>query len=242
MNQNVLPNHNDSKEKQQQVEEMFDRISVNYDRLNRIITFGMYVRWQKKVAQLVEKESPRMILDLATGTADFAIAVSHLPKVKIIGVDISKKMLGIGHLKVQNANLQKVIDLQVGSAESLNFKDETFEVVIVSFGLRNFQNLDKALKEIFRVIKKGGCLIALETSRPNNWFINQMYQFYTVSIMPFITNLLFQEKLAYRYLSNSALSFLSSKQLIEIKKNTGFVSVDFKPQLWNISGIYISRK
>lgn len=242
MHQNIPPSKDDSKEKRHQVKEMFDRISQKYDRLNRIITFGMYDKWRKKVAEMVEKESPKKILDLATGTADFAIAVSHIPKVKIIGVDISEKMLDVGHLKIKNAGLDKTIDLQVGTAESLNFENENFDVVIVSYGLRNFQNLEKALKEIFRVIKRGGCLVILETSRPKNWLIKQFYKLYTVCIMPSITKLLIQEKSAYDYLSKSALSFPSSDTLIGLMNNIGFKTVEYRPQIFQISSIYLARK
>ncbi len=242
MYKNVLPNKDDSRSKQRQVEEMFNRISQNYDRLNRIITFGMYNQWRKKVAKLVENQSPTKILDLATGTADFAISVSHIPNVKVIGVDISEKMLDVGHSKIKDAGLNKVIELQLGSAESLGFDDESFDVVMISFGLRNFQNLEKALTEIFRVIKKGGCLITLETSRPKNWFIKPFYTFYTVCIMPLVTKLLFQEQSAYLYLSKSALLFLSSGKLIEQMKQIGFKSVEYRPQIFQICSIYIASK
>ena len=242
MYKTVLPNEDDSRDKQRQVEDMFNRISQKYDRLNRIITFGMYDQWRKKLAKLVENQSPTKILDLATGTADFSISVSHIPNVKIIGVDISEKMLEVGLSKIKQAGLNNVIVLRLGSAESLDFDNESFDIVMVSFGLRNFQNLEKALTEIFRVIKKGGYLITLETSRPKNWFIKPFYIFYTVGIMPLMTKLLFQEKSAYLYLSKSALLFPSSEQLIGLMKRIGFKSVKHQPQIFQISSIYVASK
>ncbi|MCY4561229.1 MAG: bifunctional demethylmenaquinone methyltransferase/2-methoxy-6-polyprenyl-1,4-benzoquinol methylase UbiE [Flavobacteriaceae bacterium] len=238
----ILPNKHDSRAKSDQIQEMFDRISKNYDRLNRIITFGMYSQWKKKVVDIIQDENPKTILDLATGTADFALAMKDIPGVKIRGVDISEQMLEVGRSKVNKAGVSKTIDLQIGDAESLQFQQEHFDLVLVSFGLRNFENLDKGLAEIFRVLKKGGCLITLETSVPKNWFMKLFYLLYTRVFMPSVARILTGEKAAYSYLSKSAQAFPCPIKLRTLMTKTGFFSVEFKPLNFGVSTIHIARK
>ena len=174
MKKTIKPNQNNPEAKKKQVTHMFDGISKSYDLLNRIITLGVDIIWRKRVVKLIEKVDHESILDIATGTGDLVLALSKLETEKIIGLDISPGMLEIGKEKVLARKLGDRIDMQLGDSEALHFEDNSFAAVTVAFGVRNFENLDKGLSEIFRILKSNGTLVVLETAVPKNFILNSI--------------------------------------------------------------------
>ena len=164
----VKPNPQSDSSKKQQVEEMFDNISGNYDFLNHFLSLGIDYSWRKRVRKVIQKTGAKYLLDVATGTADLAIELSKLPNLKMIGVDISRGMLDKGDIKLEKLKLTDRIQLQQADSENLPFQNEEFDAITVSFGVRNFENLQKGMTEMSRVLKKGGCLVVLEFSKPTN--------------------------------------------------------------------------
>jgi len=170
MAEKVKPYKNDSSSKKEQVTQMFDTISKEYDGLNRVISFGIDVKWRKKVVNIVSKQQPKTILDIATGTGDLAINLVDTNAQKIIGLDISSGMLNIGRKKIEKQQLDSIIEMIVGDSENLPFEDNTFDAITVAFGIRNFENLELGLKEILRVLKPEGTFVILETSMPTLFY------------------------------------------------------------------------
>ena len=197
--------------KKEQVAQMFDTISKNYDGLNRIISLGIDIKWRKEVVEIVGKNNPKQILDIATGTGDLALMMSKLAPERIVGLDISEGMLEVGKQKIAKASLSDKIEMIVGDSEEMPFSDHTFDAITVSFGVRNFANLDKGIKEIARVLKPTGVLVILETSNPTKFPFKQGYKLYTNLFLPIIGKLFSKDKVAYSYLSESANSFPLSK-------------------------------
>ncbi|MFQ3341134.1 MAG: demethylmenaquinone methyltransferase/2-methoxy-6-polyprenyl-1,4-benzoquinol methylase [Flavobacteriaceae bacterium] len=242
MNKNIKPDQNNPETKKKQVTHMFDGISKSYDLLNRIITLGVDIAWRKRVVNLLRKEAPNAILDIATGTGDLVIALAKLNASQIIGLDISPGMLEIGKEKVIELNLTHRIDMQLGDSEELHFDDQSFDAVTVAFGVRNFENLDKGLLEIFRVLKPKGTLVILETAVPKNILLKAFYSVYTQIIMPFIGKLFSENKSAYKYLSDSAAVFPYGEAFNNILRKNGFIEVEDKPQTLGIASIYFAKK
>ena len=207
MSKIIKPYKDSALGKKDQVATMFNNISKNYDDLNRVISFGIDISWRKKVVQIVSKNNPQQILDIATGTGDLALMMSTLAPEKIIGLDISEGMLSVGKEKISKAQLNDKIEMVVGDSEDIPYADNTFDAITVSFGVRNFANLDKGLGEIRRVLKSGGILVILETSNPTKFPFKQGYKFYTSFILPVIGKLFSKDKIAYSYLSESANFF-----------------------------------
>ncbi|MEO8933928.1 MAG: bifunctional demethylmenaquinone methyltransferase/2-methoxy-6-polyprenyl-1,4-benzoquinol methylase UbiE [Xanthomarina sp.] len=228
--------------KKEQVTQMFDTISKEYDGLNRVISFGIDIKWRKKVVALVAKTKPDRILDIATGTGDLAINLAQTSAKSIIGLDISKGMLDVGKQKVLNKNLQGRIEMVVGDSEDLPFNENSFDAVTVSFGIRNFETLEKGLSEIHRVLKPGGVFVILETSVPTKTPFKQGYNFYSKNIMPFIGKLFSKDQSAYRYLSDSASVFPYGETLNNILRKIGFINVESKPQTFGVATIYTASK
>lgn len=190
------------------IADMFDRISPKYDTLNHLLSFNIDKAWRQKTAKIVASNLPKEILDLATGTADLAIALAkHNPQAHIIGMDISEKMLEIGKAKIAQKGLDKQIELRVGNAAELPFEDHTFDAVTVAFGVRNFENLDKGLSEIQRVLKPIGQAFILEFSMPDKFPIKQVYQLYFKRILPKIGKWISKDPNAYSYLPSSVEKF-----------------------------------
>ena len=183
MDKQVTPYKNSDLGKKEQVAQMFDNISENYDGLNRVISLGIDVSWRKKVVKLVGENNPQQILDIATGTGDLALMMTSLKPKKIIGLDISEGMLEVGKQKIAKANQSETIEMIVGDSENIPFEDNTFDAITVSFGVRNFENLDKGLTEILRVLKPNGKFVVLETSNPTKFPFKQGYKFYTLSLI-----------------------------------------------------------
>ena len=242
MSKMIKPYKNSSKGKKEQVAMMFDNISANYDGLNRVISFGIDISWRKKVVQLVSKNNPKQILDIATGTGDLAIMMSQLNPDKIIGLDISAGMLDVGKRKIANVNLSDKIDMVVGDSENMPFDDNTFDAITVSFGVRNFANLDKGLTEIKRVLKPGGTFVVLETSNPTKFPFKQGYKFYTTYILPFIGKIFSRDKAAYSYLCESANIFPFGEAFNNILQKNGFINTEYRPVTFGVATIYSATK
>lgn len=228
--------------KKDQVATMFNNISKNYDDLNRVISFGIDISWRKKVVQIVSKNNPQQILDIATGTGDLALMMSTLAPEKIIGLDISEGMLSVGKEKISKAQLNDKIEMVVGDSEDIRYADNTFDAITVSFGVRNFANLDKGLREIRRVLKPGGILVILETSNPTKFPFKQGYKFYTSFILPVIGKLFSKDKIAYSYLSESANFFPFGEAFNNILKKNGFINTTHTPVTFGVATIYSASK
>ena len=221
---------------------MFDSISFEYDLLNGIMTFNNHKRWKKNILNIAKKLKPKNALDIATGTADIAINLGSIYDCKVVGVDISEQMLSVGRKKITKMKLDEVIRLETGDAENLNFKDNYFDLVTIGFGVRNFQDLEKGLRESFRVLNKEGTLIILETSVPENRIMKLFYSIFTRTYIPIMAMIFSKDKSAYNYLLNSAELFPSGTKFSNILKSVGFANVIIKPKLFGSSTIYIATK
>lgn len=242
MPQKVTPYKNSDLGKKEQVTKMFDTISKNYDGLNRVISFGIDIKWRKKVVEILKKEQPESILDIATGTGDLAIALVSTDAKKIVGLDISPGMLSVGKEKVTDKNLDNTIEMVVGDSENLVFADNSFDAVTVSFGVRNFETLTTGMAEILRVLKPNGSLVILETSVPTKTPYKQGYKFYTKNILPLIGKLFSKDDSAYGYLSESASVFPHGENFNNILREIGFIDVTNKPQTFGVASIYVAKK
>ena len=238
----VLPYVDKKGSKKSQIREMFDSISSRYDILNRVISGGLDIKWRENIVRLIEPKKPKKILDVATGTGDLAIALGETLASEIIGIDISEQMLEIGKKKVERNQLQKNIKMEIGDGEKINYPNNYFDAVTVSFGVRNFENLDKGLLEIYRVLKPGSELVILETSIPQSFPLNYLYHLYTLYFLPLIGSFFSKDKSAYKYLSSSAKSFPFGKAFNKILKKNGFVVIDNIPQSFGVASIYHSQK
>lgn len=242
MSEIIKPYKDSTAGKKEQVTQMFDTISKNYDGLNRVISLGIDVKWRKKVVAIVGESNPKEILDIATGTGDLALMMATLQPNKITGLDISAGMLEVGKQKINKANLSDKIEMIVGDSEEMPFEDATFDAITVSFGVRNFANLDKGIKEIARVLKPTGVLVILETSNPTKFPFKQGYKLYTNLILPIIGKLFSKDKVAYSYLSESANSFPFGEVFNNILRKNGFSDVKDTPVTFGVATIYTARK
>lgn len=242
MSKIIKPYKDSTLGKKEQVAKMFDNISDNYDGLNRVISFGIDVKWRKKVVEIIGKNNPKQILDIATGTGDLAIMMASLQPDRIVGLDISEGMLNVGKEKIAKANLNNIIEMIVGDSEEMPFKDNTFDAITVSFGVRNFAHLDKGLTEIKRVLKPGGTLVVLETSNPTKFPFKQGYKFHTNFVLPIIGKLFSKDKIAYSYLSESANSFPFGSAFDNILQKNGFINTTYTPVTFGVATIYSAKK
>lgn len=242
MHKSVKPYKDSKDKKKQQVESMFDNISSNYDGLNRVISFGIDQSWRKKVINLVSDSKAKTVVDIATGTGDLAIALAKESIEHVVGIDISKGMLDVGRKKIKAQNLSEKIDMIQADSEDLPYPDNTFDAATVAFGVRNFENLDKGLLEINRVLKPDGLFVILETSNPTKFPFKQGYFFYSKFILPLIGKLFSKDKSAYRYLSESASVFPFGEAFNNILKKNGFINVKDFPQTFGAATIYIASK
>ena len=238
----ITPYKDSSLSKKEQVAQMFDTISGNYDNLNRVISFGIDVKWRKKVLKLIGESNPTTILDIATGTGDLAILMAQTKAEKIIGLDISAGMLEVGVQKIAAKNLTKTIEMVLGDSENMPFEDGYFDAITVAFGVRNFENLEKGLTEILRVLKPNGRFVILETSVPEKPPYKQGYQLYSKYILPLIGKLFSKDNVAYGYLSESAAAFPFGEKLNNILREIGFIDVVALPQTFGVATIYSASK
>lgn len=241
-NSTIKP-YNDVDAKKNQVTTMFDKIAPYYDFLNKILSAGVDGFWRRKAIASLTGVGTDNWLDIATGTADLAIesAIQFKPKA-IIGMDISPNMLEIGRKKIENKALTSIITLEVGDSEALRFSDGSFDVVTASFGVRNFENLQKGLSEMFRVLKNGGKVMILEFSRPTRFPIKNLFQIYFKYLLPVIGRIKSKDQKAYTYLYESVQSFPDYERFASILQDTGFIKVTFKPLTFGICTIYLAEK
>jgi len=221
---------------------MFDNISRRYDLLNHLLSLGIDRGWRRKAINLLKPLKPSILLDVATGTGDFAIQALELDPHKVIGVDISEGMLEMGRKKVNRLGVGNKVELQLGDSENLRFEENKFDAVTVAFGVRNFENLEMGLTEILRVMKPGAMLVILEFSRPRTFPFRQIYHFYFKIILPKIGRLISKDKSAYTYLPASVEAFPDGVAFENILRNVGFKETSCKPVTFGISSIYTARK
>ncbi len=242
MAKKVTPYKDSTLGKKEQVTQMFDTISDDYDGLNRVISFGIDVRWRKRVVAILKQRKPIKILDIATGTGDLAINLAETGAEEIIGLDISPGMLEIGKKKVLAKKLDDTVQMILGDSENLPFDDHSFDAITVAFGVRNFENLEKGLKEINRVLRPRGTFVVLETSVPTKFPFKQGYRLYTKYILPLIGKIFSRDASAYAYLSESASVFPHGTEFNNILRKIGFIQVENKPQTFGVASIYVATK
>ena len=229
--------------KTDQIEEMFDKIAPNYDFLNHALSFGLDKGWRKKGIESLDDISPQKILDIATGTGDLAVmAYQILHPEHILAVDISEGMMNIGRKKIKKAGLSKHIELEWQDSANLELEDNSFDAAMVAFGVRNFENLDKGLQEILRVLRPGGKLMILELSTPEHFPMKQGYYVYSRFIIPGIGRIVSGKKAAYSYLPKSISAFPQNKALKEIMIKNGYVNVDYKILSLGVCTLYTGMK
>ena len=238
-NMTVVPYKDTSGGKKEQVAQMFDNISSKYDLLNHVLSLGIDILWRKKAIRLLKKDQPKLILDIATGTGDFAIEALALNPDKVIGVDISEGMLDMGRQKMKKRALDDKIELQSGDSEQLPFDDNKFDAIIVAFGVRNFENLEKGLSDMYRVLKPGGKAVILEFSKPQMFPFKQIYKFYFSWILPKVGRLISKDNAAYTYLPESVQAFPDGNKFTAILDKLGYQNTQCKPLTLGISSIYV---
>lgn len=215
--------YNEADGKKKQIARMFDQVAGSYDFLNRLLSLGIDVYWRRKAIAKLKAQQPKLVLDVASGTADVALEIyRQLDDVQITGIDISEKMLELGRKKVEKAGATSVILLQTGDAEDLQFSDNTFDAITVSFGVRNFENVEKGLQEFYRVLKPGGKLIVLEFSRPRFFPLKQLFNIYFKYILPLIGRITSKDPRAYAYLYESVQAFPDRERFTALMEKSGF--------------------
>lgn len=240
---NIVPFNESQQTKKEQVAAMFDQIAFRYDFLNRFLSGGIDVSWRKRAIRELKEINPRMVLDVATGTADVAIMTSkYLNPEKIIGIDISEGMLNLGRQKVDKLLLSKQIELLKGDSEAINFPNETFDAITVAFGVRNFENLEKGLAEMYRVLKPGGKAVILEFSKPRKKGFKGLYNLYMNIIAPRAGQWVSKNKDAYKYLNQSVKAFPEGETFLHILQQVGFKNTTLKRLSLGICTIYCGSK
>ena len=238
----VLPYKKQEASKREQVKEMFNAISGHYDAMNRTMTMGIDVTWRRRAINSLKRIKPKLILDVATGTGDFAIeSFKILQPKKVVGIDISEKMLEIGRLKVSKQGLSKNIQLLQGDCMQLKYEDNSFDAITVAFGIRNFEDLEQGITEMCRVLKSGGNLLIVEASEPFTIF-KPFYYFYTKVVMPILALIFRQDVKAYKYLPNSIHVFPKGKKMIAILQSCGFSEVKFRTFTFGVCSFYRAVK
>lgn len=238
----VVPYKDLNEGKKAQVARMFDNISGRYDQLNHLLSLGIDKLWRKKAIRHLERFNPSKILDVATGTGDFAIQASRINQSSIVGVDISEGMLEAGRKKIQRLGLTQRVRLENGDSENLQFEDNYFDAVIVAFGVRNFENLDKGLKEINRVLKPGGRLVVLEISEPDGFPWKQLFDFYFKRILPITGKIISGDSHAYTYLPESVSAFPRGKAFLNRLETSGFNKTNWERLTFGICAFYSAEK
>lgn len=242
MSEHIKPYSQDDSKKGQ-ISKMFNNIAPYYDFLNRLLSLRRDVYWRRKAISMLKEGKPKVMLDVATGTGDFAIeAHKQLSPDKIMGVDISVEMLEVGKVKIKKKGLEDIIELKEGDSENLPFEDNTFDAITVAFGVRNYENLAKGMKEMNRVLKPGGRLMVLELSTPTLFPFKQLYLSYFKYILPMIGKLTSKDPKAYQYLYESVQAFPNGKDFVKVMENTGYQSNEFMPLTLGICSIYTGIK
>ena len=238
----VKPYGNADRTKKEEVAEMFNNISKRYDFLNHFLSLGIDKIWRRKAVKELREIKPKRILDIATGTGDFALATLKVMPDEVIGMDISEGMLDVGKVKMVKKKVDHIVSMQLGDSENLPFEDDYFDAVTVGFGVRNFENLEKGLSEMLRVIRPEGKAIILEFSKPKNFPIKQVFGFYSKYVIPFFGKNISKDEKAYAYLPESVQAFPEGEEFKSILKKVGYSKVESKLVSGGIATIYIGRK
>ncbi|AZI55634.1 bifunctional demethylmenaquinone methyltransferase/2-methoxy-6-polyprenyl-1,4-benzoquinol methylase UbiE [Epilithonimonas vandammei] len=241
MDHNKVTPYNSENSKKSQVEDMFDNIAPKYDLLNHVLSMKIDVLWRNKLVDMLKKDQPQLVLDVATGTGDLALAVQKGTNSDVVGLDLSQQMLNVGIEKIKKQNLDGKITMQKGDAEQLPFEDNKFDGVTVAFGVRNFENLEKGLSELRRVVKENKSIYILEFSKVEG-FLAPFYMFYFKNILPAIGRLVSKDNRAYTYLPDSVNAFPYGENMKTILLNTGFRKVEYKKLSLGIATIYKATK
>jgi demethylmenaquinone methyltransferase/2-methoxy-6-polyprenyl-1,4-benzoquinol methylase len=241
MNQDVTP-YNKEESKKDQVADMFNNIAHKYDFLNHFLSLGIDILWRKKAIRLLKQDNPKRILDIATGTGDFALEALSLSPEKINGIDISAGMLEKGVEKIKAKGLENTITLELGDSENIQFSDKSFNAITVAFGVRNFEHLEKGLAEMHRVLDNNGKVAILEFSKPKKFPIKQLYNFYFSKVLPGIGQLVSKDARAYTYLPESVNAFPDGKDFEKLLLKVGFSNVKTYPLSFGIASIYLATK
>lgn len=242
MKHDTVTPYNTQNEKKEQVAQMFNNIAKRYDLLNSILSLGIHKGWRKKCVALLKAKQPKKILDVATGTGDFAIECAKLNPESIIGIDISDGMMQYGREKLKSLKLDSMISLKNGNAETIFFPDNSFDAIVVGFGVRNFQDLNKGLSNLLRMLKPDGQLVVLEFSYPKNSMVKSFYNFYFSKVTPFIGRIFSKDTRAYTYLTESVKAFPHNEKFTEILNNLGYKNTSFKLLSFGIAAIYSGEK
>ncbi len=238
----VVPYKESTAGKREQIATMFDNVSANYDFLNHFLSAGIDFYWRKQAVKILKADAPKTILDIATGTGDFAIEALSLKPEKIIGIDISEGMLAVGREKIKKLGKESVITLQTGDSQALAFADNSFDAVMASFGVRNFENLLAGLTDMCRVLKTGGTCVVVEFSKPKNFPFKQFYNFYFRYILPTIGRLVSKDASAYTYLPESVQAFPDGQDFLTIYEAAGFRQTQCITLTFGICSIYVGKK
>ena len=238
----VKPYKNQQGTKKEQVAQMFNSIAPRYDFLNHFLSLGIDKIWRKKAISKLKNRNISNLLDIATGTGDFAITASKIDGISIIGIDISEQMLAVGREKLYKQNLQNRVNFLLGDSENIEFPDNSYEAITVAFGVRNFENLGKGLSEMYRVLKPNGIAVILEFSKPQTFPIKQVYNFYFKFILPLLGRFVSKDNSAYTYLPESVSHFPDGKNFIGELEKAGFSNCSIKSLTFGVATIYIGEK
>lgn len=242
MKHDKITPYNSKETKKDQVEEMFDNIAPKYDFLNHLLSMGIDITWRKKAIRIIGKKNPKAILDVATGTGDFALEAKSLNPDRIVGLDISEEMLNVGRKKISAKGLDSLIEMVKADSEALPFKDGTFDAITVGFGVRNFAHLEVGLGEMLRVLKPGGQVAIIEISEPTSFPIKQLYSIYFKHILPTVGKLVSKDARAYTYLPESVTNFAQGKEFADILTKVGYKNATFTPLTFGTATLYIASK
>ncbi len=234
--------YNNTESKKEQVAQMFDNIAFRYDFLNSLLSLGIHKGWRKKCIRLIASKKPGYILDVATGTADFAVEAIKLDPVSIIGIDISEGMMKFGREKIAKLNLDKKITLKYGDAETCDLPGNSIDAITVGFGVRNFENLEKGLANMLRILKPGGQLCVLEFSSPRKFPVKQFYNFHFKYITPTLGKLFSKDTRAYTYLPESIKAFPDNERFTAILQKVGYKNASFSSVGLGLASIYVAEK
>jgi len=242
MKKEFVTPYNKSNSKKEQVAEMFDNIAGNYDFLNHFLSLGIDITWRKKAIKILKEDKPQHIVDIATGTGDFALEALALKPKQITGIDISSKMLEVGREKMKRKKVDNIVEMKLGDSENLPLKDDEVDAITVSFGVRNFENLEKGLSEMLRILKPGAKAVIIEFSKPEKFPIKQLYNFYFLKILPNLGRLISKDPRAYTYLPESVNAFPYGEQFTQIMEKLGYKNVKAVPLTFGIASIYVGEK
>jgi len=238
----VKPYKKEESSKKEEVEEMFDNISGKYDFLNHFLSLGIDKIWRKKAIKLLKPFQPKVIMDMATGTGDFAIEALKLNPERVVGVDLSNGMLEVGRKKMKKKSVDNIIEMVQGDSENLTYEDNTFDAFTVGFGVRNFQNLEAGLSEMLRVLKPGGVGLVLEFSKPKKFPVKQYFAFHSRYVIPTIGKAISKDKAAYSYLPESVAAFPEGQDFVDIMTKVGYRDIKSKKVGGGIATIYYGLK